>query len=261
MGIHCLTAHPFTICSLPNSANKSGETHEMVFYIKPRRGITMRLAALGKKNPGTSVKVLIEGPYGGLGCGTLSKFDNTLIVTGGSGASFSLAAIEDILRRLAPASETAGAEGSASRKTMHIVFATRLKSLAQWYAEEVGSLLFAYASDVHISMSIHITSDNDSSSSAKLPAVLDIDIEKVPSKQENKALNTQSVTCAYPDGRPNIPSIVSSFINGAAGKSVGIAVCGPASMLHDVRNASALAQRKVLKGDVPEVYLHSECFS
>lgn len=40
--------------------------------------------------------------------------------------------------------------------------------------------------------------------------------------------------------------------------------CGPSSMLHDVRNAAASAQVKILRNDpdvVDEVALHSECFS
>jgi ferric-chelate reductase len=42
---------------------------------------------------------------------------------------------------------------------------------------------------------------------------------------------------------------------------IGVLVCGPASMLHDTRNAAALAQKRTLGGEIEELYLHSEPFA
>ena len=60
-------------------------------------------------------------------------------------------------------------------------------------------------------------------------------------------------------GRPDTRAVVAQAVEGFNGE-VGIAVCGPESMLFDVRNAVAGAQEKVGLGGLTEVYLYSEHF-
>lgn len=62
--------------------------------------------------------------------------------------------------------------------------------------------------------------------------------------------------------RPDLPSIIQETTSNS-GTSVGIAVCGPAGMLQDVRNSAAAAQTSII-GFGPrakDVYLHTEHFS
>lgn len=47
--LHLLTAHPFTISSLYRDPDQTGKTSEIIFYIKPCRGITARLAVMAEK--------------------------------------------------------------------------------------------------------------------------------------------------------------------------------------------------------------------
>ena len=60
-------------------------------------------------------------------------------------------------------------------------------------------------------------------------------------------------------GRPDLRSIVAS--QASAAQKLGIAVCGPLDMIHDVRSAGAEAQTRVLEGAASnEVHLHVETF-
>jgi hypothetical protein len=60
--------------------------------------------------------------------------------------------------------------------------------------------------------------------------------------------------------RPNVKALVES-VTSTPGEAVGIAVCGPANMCHDVKNAAAEAQLRILRGvGAREVYLHTETF-
>ena len=65
--VHSLTAHPFTISSLPkrDGLASAKDAHEMVFYVHPRGGYTGRLAALAKQKPNCNVRLSLDGPYGG----------------------------------------------------------------------------------------------------------------------------------------------------------------------------------------------------
>ena len=67
---------------------------------------------------------------------------------------------------------------------------------------------------------------------------------------------------AWKQGRPQLRNIIKEYAAEAEGDTLAIAVCGPAGMLYDVRNAAAEVQAGVLSGKgAREVYLHSEHFS
>lgn len=53
--LHLLTAHPFTISSACRNPDKTGKASEIIFYIKPRCGVTARLAAMAAKQDRKSV--------------------------------------------------------------------------------------------------------------------------------------------------------------------------------------------------------------
>ncbi|OQE11669.1 hypothetical protein PENVUL_c002G04199 [Penicillium vulpinum] len=68
---------------------------------------------------------------------------------------------------------------------------------------------------------------------------------------------------------PNLPRLLARTVGVAhvqgthlqKKQRVGVGVvCGPASMLHDTRNAAALVQARLFGGEIEELYLHSEPF-
>lgn len=278
--LHLLTAHPFTISSVCRNPDETGEASKLIFYIKPRRGVTARLAALASKQPGISKKVLLEGPYGGVSEHHMAHFDDLLVIAGGSGGGFSLAMVDEALRlaRL----HTLSKSEKARRRNLKVVFSTRDIAMADWYTREIESRLtdstefsFADNASYETSVSVHVTSNtplraetaNDSAISFTAP-----DPEKEPSKKipSPEITTTGSFSLnVHRNIRPDIPGLVARTVTMAHAQGnhegrkvrVGVLVCGPASMLHDTRNAVASAQMKSLAGEVEEVYLHSEPFA
>lgn len=283
LGVQSLTAHPFTICSLPHEPGKCGKRSEIILYVQPRRGITARLAKLVDANSTSSLKVLIEGPYGGLGPGSLGGFDTSVVVSGGSGAGFSLAVAEDAMRqhryvaraRCCQTDSTSDVEaGRQSRPKLHIIYATREVEVAEWYENAIKDLVETYFPWTDISASIHITTSEahpvDKSKPSSPKDKDSSDPEKAGPAPNISALNTGTPTFINPYRcRPNVPETITRFAASDSGsvartsRSIGITACGPASLLHDVRNAAAEAQRGVISGKsgLVEVYLHSERFS
>lgn len=50
------------------------------------------------KEAGRDVTVIVEGPYGGVGHTMMSSYSGALFIVGGSGVSFALSAVQDLIR-------------------------------------------------------------------------------------------------------------------------------------------------------------------
>lgn len=271
LGIHSLTAHPFTICSLPVRSPKTDRS-KLVLYIKPHGGVTRRLAALARTKPDATVGMFVEGPYGGLNAKTLSTFDTGILIAGGSGAGLTLPIIQDwILRteyeqQLGHADEKSLGHISSS---LTVILATRHHSTIGWFKQEVEHFRNEVSEAVFRSVHIvtHYTGEDDDglplessstfdrgSKTLSVEAASDSSAKQLPSKEASMGIMHFS--------RPDLFEIIRSG-TAKPDRSVGIVVCGPKSMLHDVRNAAAEAQLKILEWEVGarEVFLHSEPFS
>lgn len=314
---HMITAHPFTISSAAHQTEVCGHPSEMTFYIQPRTGITKHLArlALKKQEQSMAVRVLVEGPYGGVDPTSLKKTDHILVIAGGSGAGFSLGVVEDTARRFARLSSNSNntaQEGAATRSPrIQAVYATKTKETGDWYAEQIREHQRTY-SNCNLDVSIHVTTSSSSSSfsvesSSKPAAVDDIEVKQpLPATTEsneplsstsispdasspsssspsiahvNPAVTTPSASDSlrtFFGGRPNLREIVASTRAAVTGSpSLGVIVCGPASMINDVRDAVADEQLKVLSSSsstttdleekegkkVTDIWLHVEHFS
>ncbi|KAF7595652.1 hypothetical protein BBP40_005400 [Aspergillus hancockii] len=262
LGLHCLTAHPFTICSLSDDPDKVGKASEIVFYLKPRHGITARLAKAAAKNPVSSKTVLLEGPYGGISdAANPTEFDTVLVIAGGSGGGFSLAIVEEALRVYESVSD-------GQQRKIHVVFATRNSEVAGWYKEEIEDRISSYSVPAsNISVSVHDTSAQLTGQPVSTPKFTEQSkeitdqIEPALSEKGSNAVATNKHTTRMLTGpRPDLPHIIATTTSEVNSQRIAIFTCGPASMLHDVRNAAAEAQKLALRG-AAEVFLHTESFS
>ncbi|OJJ95902.1 hypothetical protein ASPACDRAFT_1875446 [Aspergillus aculeatus ATCC 16872] len=196
LGLHSLTAHPFTISSTyptkfdsaikptsmsrtsldsnPSSCSKQVPSRSicpsLTFYIQPRSGITARLAQLAGRHPGFSIPVLLEGPYSGTPRDlNIARFGHIVLVTGGSGGGFSFGILEEVLQGVNSSrdsstdaiTDAAGDNFSSALPRISIIFATRSPAVADWYTSELNRILLEQCPssrriDVHID--IHITS-------------------------------------------------------------------------------------------------------
>ena len=103
MGPCIIESHPFTI------ASTSDEDEGLVLYCKKAGDWTARLSILARNSmtakssraglgAGRNVAVIVQGPYGGPGHAVFSSYSAAMIVCGGSGITFGLAAVKEIMR-------------------------------------------------------------------------------------------------------------------------------------------------------------------
>jgi len=86
-------AHPFTIASIPE---KEKEVQDVVFLIRGRNGFTKRLREHAAANSESRVPAYLDGPYG---CPPdLTQYSTCILVAGGSGISYTLPLLLDIVR-------------------------------------------------------------------------------------------------------------------------------------------------------------------
>lgn len=110
--------HPFTIASVSQAEDGTG----LVLMCKKTGGWTRKLFDLAKKPAASEfvkvgsqdVKVLVEGPYGGPGHTMFCSFSGAMLVCGGSGITFALSAIQDLVAK--------DLEGESRLKTIDLVW-------------------------------------------------------------------------------------------------------------------------------------------
>lgn len=310
-GVHALTVHPFTICSVPagpdgvmrqstarssppgssplvsEPASPTG-TGDALFFVRPRGGVTGRLAAMARKRPDTAVPVFVEGPYGGVPHRWDEGFDATLVVAGGAGAGFALGLVEDWVARSTKQRQNSSSWGTG---TLLVVVSSRDPGFRQWYVEALRQMADRYSGgamqgvrvvlhatgtalrgdggqpDVHEAE--EVASGDEKAVKSALPAddvaaSTGSDEAAAAAADEAAAAATASgLDITYRRGQADLPALVRSLAATPAATHVGVAVCGPSSMAHDVAAACGAEQRRIMGGGpgAAEVWLHQEGFS
>jgi ferredoxin-NADP reductase len=262
---HMLTAHPFTICSMPNPDKSS----TLVFYIRPRGGATKFLMAQAIKHPAAEIPVLMDGPYGGIPSTQLNVANGAVVVGGGAGAGFTLSVIEHFLQRYT-------ATRNAERR-LNVVVATRESDTRLWYIEALRDISYRYPrfNEVvaGISIDFHetgqtVSEEKTTSNHSDVEKALDSTTVQL-NNEDNQSSNSQNQSIAevfnvtFHRGRPNLPVIIENFIAGQEDATIGLLACGPSSMSHDIGDAAVSAQQQIIRGQIKarEVWYHSENFS
>ncbi|RSM00633.1 hypothetical protein CEP52_009002 [Fusarium oligoseptatum] len=139
LGPHALTLHPFTACSLPFREARNGlDESELVFFIRPRGGLTARLAHYTELKTNTKMRVLLDGPYGGVDATAIGDSQRMLVIAGGSGAGWILPFITAYLDHQVQAGSLTDED---SPRSLKVILATRDFLTATWFEEEVQHLL------------------------------------------------------------------------------------------------------------------------
>ncbi|KAM0250211.1 hypothetical protein ACHAQJ_008704 [Trichoderma viride] len=284
-----LSAHPFTICSLPSRGTE--EKSELIFYIRHQRGLTARLYQAALKHPGVSIPVLVDGPYGGINQQSYAHSGHLLVIAGGSGTGWTLPFIEQFVlcqsktvdEERGQAADLDSIEKKTKRNesstygsfTLRVIVAMRHASTRMWYIRTVEELLSRYSTRESISnirIQLHLTGpaaqEVDLTDKVHdLPAVSTEPVSSPESIIAQEGGTQTPVSALYDkqlDGRPQLPLIIQEEAARVAngGESLAVFVCGPDTMQNDVRNAVAEANLNILKGSKSGgVYLHSEHFS
>lgn len=282
--LHALSAHPFTICSLPSET--TDKQSELTFYIRPEKGFTAKLYQYALEKPGGSLPVLVDGPYGGINMQRYHDSDHLLVVSGGSGAGWCLPFIEQIARHRSISGDeeqgqvarTDGKEAFAAKRSssrplsLRVILATRDVSCRTWFLRAVSELLSRYSgvdssSNTDINVEVYLTEKAIQTASLERKLAKDPISKELVSSADEKNIRQEGrnidVLEREFEGRPQLPQIIQEAASIAeAGQSLSVFVCGPKTMQNDVRNAVANENLKVLQGlKAGAVYLHTEHFS
>lgn len=138
-----LDNHPFTIASSFNGtyledSNGNTTAELMKFLIRPYDGVTRKLA----KHAGTSTKAYIDGPYGSHEK-LADRYENVILVAGGSGISAMLPHLSYLARKLG--------KRSCVTKKVTLIWAVKTAGALKWIEEDLEEILeMAPEGSVHI---------------------------------------------------------------------------------------------------------------
>lgn len=279
MGIHMGSIHPFTACSLPAAGTSfDDKASELVLYIRPQGGLTARLALLAETQPDRAIRVLLDGPYGGINHQKLATNQRQLVIAGGSGAGWLLPIITAFLRRHQARNADEEMAERLPPQSAKFVLATRDIGIQTWFEEAVDGLLATFDLEYvpkGLEIEVHYTGGGEVEGAV---GSQHHDLDKFSNDEKSAVAHSKPASASSDSDssygvaklrklqhfrtRPDLAGMVrseaaSSDLRG----QLGVYVCGPLSMQSDVSNAVADAQVAVLKGGSKDIYLHMEHFS
>ncbi|KAJ7678192.1 hypothetical protein DFH06DRAFT_568132 [Mycena polygramma] len=236
-------SHPFTIASV------SGSSEGLVLMVKKSGDWTTKLFDFAKSGGyteagvGRNVNIVLEGPYGGPGHAMFNSYSAAVFVCGGSGISFALAAIQDLIDK--------DLRGKSRVKIIELI----------WSVQDPAMLLPLYPLFNNLIEQSVFTRVRISVFYTRAP------IGKFPFA--DSAFPTSNLSLS--PGRPRLTNMLENSISrtvklGAAGNKdeeritgMLVAVCGPTSLADSV--AEAISQIEPLRrNQVGGVEVHEEVF-
>lgn len=277
LGPHTLTLHPFTACSLPPRDARSGfDESELVLFIRPRGGFTARLTHYTELHTNTRMRVLLDGPYGGVDDRAIDNSQRMLVIAGGSGADWILQFITAYLDRQL---RTGPPADGHSPQSLKVILVTRDILTSTWFEEEVHHLLKSrpeaptHGFEVEIYYTGSEANKENPAQTGPFSKALDRP-EKASQSTPTPVISTSDAddgqkTAPTPEpsvqhmkSRPNLAAKVEEEARSSgAGQSLGVIVCGPLSMQSEVSAAVARGQLDIAKRGIGDVLLRLEHFS
>ncbi|ONH65304.1 Ferric reductase transmembrane component 3 [Cyberlindnera fabianii] len=224
-------SHPFTCL---NSVATPGH---LVFTIKAKRGMTKYLQKkiLKSQDKKLKVRVGVEGPYGHRA--PLEKYNNVLLIGGGSGLPGLLAHALDLSSR-----------DSINKQIVKLVWVIKHMSDYDMFADELSVL----ASRGNVEIEVYVTAVCASAS-----AIISGSSEDELSEKNNDGTLVQGVSSAdetsekesrsekmpenFHSGRPDIAQLINTSGSATGSGSLAIMSCGPPKMCDQIRAMAAEA--------------------
>ncbi|PLW50847.1 hypothetical protein PCASD_01159 [Puccinia coronata f. sp. avenae] len=267
-GRHIFEKHPFTIANAPNSSTPYGSTDHLLLVAKAAGDYTERIYHLARQtqadNPydkaieakftsseikneskesamttqgnlytDTSYHVLIDGPYGTFFT-DMTRYRTVLLCAGGSGFTYCMAALEDIIGQSAKT-------GRSLTKYIHVVWSLREPEMIESFGPGIAeSVRVAEAHGIAVTVKISLTKNNSHSLAAR-------------SYLKLLEFNT---------ARPNFSELLNGIVLHDAllnGGGLGVGVCGPSGLVEGVKKAIMRLDSDRLQ-QVGGVELHTEAF-
>ncbi|KAI1119913.1 ferric reductase like transmembrane component-domain-containing protein [Nemania abortiva] len=247
-------SHPFTPLNLPQTRNGS-VAHSYIFRAK--KGETKKVTDLALRklaqSPSATTPVILTGPYGESITETLTPEDNVLCVAGGTGITYVLPVLLDLVQKPA-----------ARERKIQLIWAIRRKADLCWVEQELVAVNNA-AKSHGIEVHIYVTRESDSSASSiqdeKLakqgideketcgsPSCLSASINGI---QTPMSLDIQKIGSRGLNQHPDLKSLVGDFVDGTVRGPTKVFGSGPGGMISDLRSivATCNSGAKVWRGN------------
>jgi len=124
----------------------------LLFLIKPRTGITNKLRQVAQRQD--TVRVLVEGPYGGTNLKLEKSYEQVVLVAGGSGISATLPMLSMLCKIV-------GREESILR-SVKLIWVIKNRQAQGWVADEMDAVV-ATALPGSVKIDLYITGDRSRS--------------------------------------------------------------------------------------------------
>ncbi|KAG1724741.1 ferric reductase NAD binding domain-containing protein, partial [Suillus lakei] len=215
---------------------------ELVFFINVRQGFTARLKDAA--STGDKVKIFVDGPYGS--SPNLGSYDTSVLVAGGSGVSYTLPVLLDIIEHVR----------DSKSNCCRVVFVWSIRSVdhIHWIDEALIRALRLAPPSLSISIHIHVTG-----ASASIETLSNSHGPNDNAKRDDSLFAIDSVKLA--NGRPDLRAILRDEVKAATGR-MSVSVCGSQSITRSVRGALRFPVSSPLSvaSGGPSVTLHIESF-
>ena len=213
------------------------------------------------------MRILLDGPYGGLDMRMVNDCEKLVVIAGGSGAGWCLPLITAFLRRCATIPD--------ERSSMRVILATRDMATQQWFEAAVADLTASTLSHSEtrpqLLTEIYYTGGANSRSA---PETTHQSLHQLEDPEKAPWTRSDSRTASDTSGsanlalsnvrrfnsRPRLPAVITEEAEGRTG-SLGVCLCGPHSMQNEVSNAVAQQQLLGMEEWTRDVHLHTESFS
>ncbi|KAJ6477172.1 hypothetical protein C8R47DRAFT_985102 [Mycena vitilis] len=225
-------AHPFTI------ASESGSNEGLVLMCKKTGTWTQKLYSGASANRaewgvGRSVKVVVEGPYGGPGFTMFNSYSAAIFVVGGSGITFALSAIQELIQQ--------DLNGESRVRVIELIWiaqdAASMKSLIPQFTTMIRQCSYA-----HLNISVHYT-------------------KAVVGETQFRGLPPGLTLTA---GRPRLIGSIESTVShtmstggSAVHSGLIVGVCGPVGLTDDVNKAVGLVS-PAKRNEIGGIDIHEE---
>ncbi|TWU71183.1 hypothetical protein ED733_001259 [Metarhizium rileyi] len=263
--------HPFTIAS----------ADPLEFVVASHNGFTADLHKHALDYPGVPLKASIEGPYGTVP--KASSFETAILVSGGSGASFTFGLANTLLRRVR----------SSNTKRIIFVWIVKYNSYLKWFAHHLVALTKDTRFEVHVfvtrsqappvppkpnpfvdhpqDQSRHYAVRTGGIEKKQIrvirPMVSDssLDLEKWQASSDNESIFSESSYSSLEDlsnlsikyQKPNVASLIRDVVNATPREErVLISGCGPSQLMGLMRETTA----ECIEAGGPSIELHCEEF-
>lgn len=264
-----IESHPLSIVNAPPSTSCIG-SNTLTLAARVRGDWTRalnqyaleeqsRLRSEKIVNPDVPIQVMVDGPYGGCSI-DLGSYETVLLVAGGSGATFTLGLLDDIVARCVKLGRRGG------EKTRRIEFAWCIRSFGciDWFSSMLMEIANAVADveslDLHISIFVTCLCNPDA-----VPPIPNSDVTifrpSVTSILHHLVTPPELSSKPLADANEDAARMINVRLNWVGtGGGVGVCASGPETLIREAQNA--VAKVSLTRGvELGGVALHTELFA